>query len=139
LKYDYFVVVGLVYSDQFEFLSKKFFYCLSSDYVFMEMPNLNDQHIDYINRDNGFFRGEPNRKLKQPVEGEEEAPAEPEEQDDAEEGDGAKKELDSNESEAEEIKVPPKELTEIDRLNYVVYAIENDCQIAPLGAFKMTS
>ena len=105
----------------------------------MEMPNLNDQHIDYINRDNGFFRGEPNRKLKQPVEGEDETPAEPEEQEEAEEGDGAKKELDSHESEAEEIKVPPKELTEIDRLNYVVYAIENDCQIAPLGAFKMTS
>jgi hypothetical protein len=104
----------------------------------MEMPNLNDQHIEYIDRDNGFFRGEPNRKLKQPAEGEEEAPAEPEEQE-GEDEDGAKKELDSNESEAEEIKVPPKELTEIDRLNYVVYAIENDCQIAPLGAFKMTS
>lgn len=37
------------------------------------------------------------------------------------------------------MKVPPKELTESDRLAYVVYAIENDCQIAPLGAFKMTS
>lgn len=102
------------------------------------MPNLNDQHIQFIDRDNGFFRGEPNRKLKQPAEGEEEnqeAPEEPAE----EEEEGAKKELDSNESEPEEIKVPPKELTELDRLNYVVYAIENDCQIAPLGAFKMTS
>ena len=39
----------------------------------------------------------------------------------------------------EDVKVPPKELTEIDRLKYVVLAIENDCQIAPLGAFKMTS
>jgi len=77
--------------------------------------------------------------LKQPAEGEEE-PAAAEEEPEGDEGEeGAKKELDSNESEAEEIKVPPKELTEIDRLNYVVYAIENDCQIAPLGAFKMTS
>ena len=92
----------------------------------MEMPNLNDQHIEYIDRDNGFFKGEPNRKLKQPAEGEEEPPAEPEEANEDDE-EGAKKELDSNESEAEEIKVPPKELTEIDRLNYVVYAIENDC------------
>ena len=46
----------------------------------MEMPNLNDQHIEYIDRDNGFFRGEPNRKLKQPAEGEEEAPAAEEEE-----------------------------------------------------------
>lgn len=105
----------------------------------MEMPNLNDQHIDFVNRDNGFFRGEPNRKLKQPAEGEEDQAAEAEAPEEDEDADGAKKELDSNESEAEEIKVPPKELTEIDRLNYVVYAIENDCQIAPLGAFKMTS
>jgi radial spoke head protein 9 len=42
-------------------------------------------------------------------------------------------------SEQEEIKVPPKELTELDRLKYVVLAIENDCQIAPVGSFKMTS
>jgi hypothetical protein len=104
----------------------------------MEMPNLNDQHVDFINRDNGFFRGEPNRKLKQPVEGEE-APEEPAPEEGEEGEEGEKKELDSNESEVEEIKVPPKELTEIDRLNYIVFAIENDCQIAPLGAFKMTS
>lgn len=42
-------------------------------------------------------------------------------------------------SEPEEIKVPPKELTEIDRVNYVVHAIETDCQIAPIGAYKMTA
>jgi len=35
--------------------------------------------------------------------------------------------------------VPPKELTEIDRVNYVVNAIETDCQIAPCGSFKMTA
>lgn len=38
-----------------------------------------------------------------------------------------------------EVEVPPKELSELDRLKYVVLAIENDCQIAPLGAFKMNS
>ena len=27
---------------------------------------------------------------------------------------------------------------ELDRLVYVVYAIENDCCIAPAGAYKMT-
>jgi hypothetical protein len=35
--------------------------------------------------------------------------------------------------------VPPKELVELDRLNYVVLAIENDCSCAPVGAFKMTA
>jgi len=53
-------------------------------------------------------------------------------------------------SEEEEIKIPPKDLTgislsyliniiiELDRLTYVVFAIENDCAIAPVGSFKMT-
>jgi radial spoke head protein 9 len=41
-------------------------------------------------------------------------------------------------SEEEEIKIPPKDLTELDRLAYVVFAIENDCMLAPVGAFKMT-
>ena len=41
-------------------------------------------------------------------------------------------------SEEEEIKIPPKDLSELDRLAFVVFAIENDCCIAPIGAFKMT-
>lgn len=30
-------------------------------------------------------------------------------------------------------------MTELDRLTFCVYAIENDCQICPVGSFKMTS
>jgi hypothetical protein len=102
------------------------------------MPDLNDQHKDFIDRDKTYFMGEPSRKLKQPAEGEE-GEAEPPAEEPNEEEDGEKKELNSDVSEQEEVKVPPKELTEIDRLKYVVLAIENDCQIAPVGAYKMTS
>ena len=102
------------------------------------MPELNDQHKDYIDRDKSYLTGEPTRKLKQPVEGEE-GEAEPAADDAGDDEDAEKKELDSDVSEAEEVKVPPKELVELDRLKYVVLAIENDCQIAPIGAFKMTS
>ena len=80
--------------------------------------------------------GEPDRKLKQPAEGEEAAAEEPPAV--SEEG-GEGGEQNSEVSEAEEITVPTRELTEIDRLRYVVCAIENDCHIAPGGAFKMTS
>ena len=56
------------------------------------------------------------------------------------EGEGAAKNQEnlSDLSEEEEIKIPPKDLTELDRLTFVIYAIENDCSIAPVGAFKMT-
>lgn len=137
IKYDYYVAVSLTYQNCFEFPIKKFYWCLSNDFYFKEMPELNDQHKDYINRDKSYLTGEPTRKLKQPAEGEE-GEAEPA-ADEAEDEDGDKKELDSDVSEAEEVKVPPKELVELDRLKYVVLAIENDCQIAPIGAFKMTS
>jgi len=34
--------------------------------------------------------------------------------------------------------VPPDQFKEIDRLAYVIRAIENDCSIVPCGAFKLT-
>ena len=110
---------------------------MSSDFTFLEMPDLNDQHKEYVDRDSSFFTGEPQRKLKQPKEGEDEEPEEiPQPSDQgSQEGEA---ELNDDVSVEEDVKVPPKELTEIDRLKYVVLAIENDCQVAPLGAFKMT-
>lgn len=131
--------MGLTYTDQYEFAQKKFYWALSNDFNFMELPELNDQHTEFINRDKSFFMGEPNRNLKKSADGEEEQQEEEPPAEDEEDGDGEPKENDSNLSEAEEIKVPPKELTEIDRVRFVVSAIENDCQMAPVGAFKMTA
>ena len=74
LKNDYFVAMGLTYTDQFEFVQKKFYYCLSNDYNFLELPELNDQHVAFINRDKSFFTGEPNRLLIEKKEGEGDAP-----------------------------------------------------------------
>lgn len=120
------MAVGVTYRDQYEFPFKKFYWCLSTDYTFKEFPDLNDQHREFIDRDDSFFIGEPNRKLIQKNEDEQEEPEE--NQDEDQEGeDQEKKELDSDVSEQEEIKVPVKDLVEIDRVKYVVFAIENDC------------
>ena len=127
IKHDYYIAMTITYQGQFEFPYKKFYWCLSNDFSFREMPDLNDQHKEFIDQDSTFFLGEPNRRIKQQTEGEENA-EEQQQEEPAEDGeDGDKKELDSNISEQEEIKVPHKELTEIDRLKYVVLAIENDC------------
>jgi radial spoke head protein 9 len=136
LKHDYFIAMAVKYEGQFEFPYKRFYYCVSNDFIFRELPDLNDQYEDFIDQDNSFFTGEPLRKLIQPAEGEE---GEEENQDVDEDEDDEKKELDSDVSEPEEIKVPKKDLVEVDRVKYVVLAIENDCQIVPKGAFKMTS
>ena len=109
---------------------------MSDNFNFLGMPDLNDQHPDLINCAKDFIIGEPNKNLspKKEGDGEEEAAA-PE--DEGEEGE--EKAVNSEESEPEEIKVESKDLIELDRVNYIVHAIENDCQIAPVGAYKMTS
>lgn len=47
----------------YEFPFKKFFWALSKDFEFQEMPGLNDQHKDAINRESQFFEGNPKKKL----------------------------------------------------------------------------
>lgn len=131
------MAVGLIYQGQFEFPQKKFFWCLSGDFNFAQMPELNDQHAEFVNRAGDYFMGEPNRNLKPKAEGED--PEQPPAEEPEEGAEGAEADNASNVSQEEELKADVKELHEIDRLNYVVHAIENDCQIAPIGAFKMTS
>lgn len=50
--------------------------------------------------------------------------------------DGEEKPHESDEE--DNIKVKPKAFTELDRLAYIVRAIENDCSLVPVGAFKLT-
>jgi hypothetical protein len=46
---DYYIALGLIYNDRYEFPEKKFFWCSSqSGMKFQQFPLLNDQHIgDY--------------------------------------------------------------------------------------------
>lgn len=71
--------------------------------------------------------GTPDRKLKQTAEGEEEGGGEEPGAEEGEEEGGLNKSMDSDVSDKAEVEVPPKELVELDRLKYVVLAIENDC------------
>jgi len=143
---DYFIAVAVTFRDTYEFPTKSFYWTLSTtpDFKFKEMPSLGlpiPEQDAFIDNCATYFLGEPSKLLNQ-KEGEENAedePAEPEPAED-EEGEGnEEKAKNSDESEDEEIKVPKRNLTELNRLAVVVNAIENDCQICPVGAFKMTS
>lgn len=101
------------------------------------MHSLTDQYDEFIDQDQSYFTGEPARVLvSAKPEGEEEEKSAAEEMEGSE--DGEERQKDSDESEPEEITAPKRDLTELDRLAMVVHAIENDCQIAPVGAFKLT-
>jgi hypothetical protein len=100
------------------------------------MPDINDQHNSIVDQKlvDSYFTGEPMKIISEPRAPKED---EPEAAAEGSENEGAV--VDDEKSDEEEVKVPEKELQEIDRVHYVVLAIENDCQIAPLGAFKMNS
>ena len=61
-----------------------------------------------------------------------------EEQKDNAEGEGDQPNPLEDSSSDDEIKVPPKNFTELDRLSFTIRAIENDCQCVPLGSIKLT-
>jgi radial spoke head protein 9 len=94
-----------------------------------------------------MFTGNPESVLFKTKEGDEDG------QPPADDGAGAKMEVDSladsEDLEEERIfvhryknignkRVPPEQFKEIDRLAYVVRAIEHDCSVIPCGAFKLT-
>ncbi len=128
---NYFVAEGIKYSQHYEFPEKVFYWCSSNTgYSFKRFQDLNDQHKEFINTLNGLFWCEPAKILKEVEEPKPEGDdpeAEPAQQQEPVEKDP----LASSDSEDEIVKVQPKNLTEIDRLHYVVRAIENDCQIVP--------
>lgn len=99
------------------------------------MPELLIQHEILCHKFNGYFSGDSNKILEN-LEGEGEGEGEaPPENAEGEEG-AVKKEIDED---ADEIKkVPKKNFTELHRLSHVVRSIENDAQVIPQGAYKMT-
>lgn len=140
LTQDYYIAMAVTFKGMYEFPLKQFYYTRTNtpSFAFKEMPTLGLPDVEQdgaIDTAADFFTGDPARLLsgKAPEEGEE-APAE----EVAEEEEGETKPKDSEESEEEEIKVPKKNLTELDRLATIVMAIENDCQICPLGAYRLT-
>jgi len=135
-KNDYYIAVGYNYTMKYEFPEKVFFWALSSDFVFKPFPALNDQHKGEYNNIKSLIVGNPSliHKKVEPekAEGEE---AEHEQS-------KLEKEVDplaSSEEEDEAAKIVPVNLKEIDRVHYIFRAIENDCQIVPSGAFKLTT
>lgn len=138
LKADYFIAVAVFYEGKYEFPGKKFYWASNNDFKFAELPETLEQHNEFINKYNDFFTGD-HAKILESLEtpaGEGEGDAAAEENPEGE-GEENNKDLDT-ESEDDEVKEPPKNLTELDRLAFVVKAIENDCQVIPVGSVKLT-
>ena len=110
IKNDYYVAMGISYRGKYEFPVKKFYWALSSDFTFREMPSLTEQHDAVINKDATYFLGEPTKVIVGVNKDGEDEEAKQEEEA-AEEEEAKKEKPDSDVSEEEEIKVPQRDLT----------------------------
>lgn len=112
IKNDYFIAMGLVFREMYEFPIKSFYWALSSDFTFRPFPSLNTQYNSVLNDEASFFTGEPGRMIVQVKAAEGGEEGEPKNEDEEpEEGKKQAAAQNSDESEEEEIKVPPRDLT----------------------------
>lgn len=137
LNRDYYIAMGVTFSDKYEFPEKRFYWASSADFIFKPFPALNDQHRDKYDSLSGYFSGDAG-KIHIKVEPDVDPDAVVDEEQNLDE---EAKEIDPLASSEEEDPLKnfiARNLTELDRLHYTVLAIENDCHIVPQGAFKLT-
>jgi len=114
---DYYISKALYYKGSKNFPKKKYFFC-SSNFIFSELPDVQPHHIDNFYKFNTYFIGNPDIILE-------------------------KYDLDQNKNLDEVIgdtfkpKLKRKNMTETDRLSFVVRTIDHDTSVVPVGAYKM--
>ena len=115
---DYYISKALYYKGFQNFPKKKYFFCSSSNFIFSELPDIQPHHIDNFYKFNTYFIGNPDIILE-------------------------KYESEQNQNLDEVIgdkfkpKLKKKNMTETDRLSFVVRTIDHDTSVVPVGGFKM--
>ena len=114
---DYYIALAIYYKG-FKFPKKKFYFCSSSTFLFSELPEIQSHHLNEFSKFNTYFIGNPDVILEKFSD---------------------KKSINIEEQMGDIFKpnLKLKNLTESDRLSFVVRTIEHDTSIVPLGGFKM--
>jgi radial spoke head protein 9 len=113
---DYYIAVALYLKDH-PFPKKKFYFCNSNNFLFSELPEIKEHHLPDVSKYNTYFIGNPDVILQTY-------------------DDNSAVEIEEGEDTFKP-KLALKNLTESDRLSYVVRSIDYDCSVIPEGAFKM--
>jgi len=112
IKNDYYIAMGLQFRNMYEFPVKTFYWALSGEFIFREMPDLTEQHDALIDSDTSYFQGTPAAVLSSKGgDGEEEAEEAKEEPADDDDEVKEEKAKNSDETSEEEVKVPTRPLT----------------------------
>merc|ERR1712167_235299 len=117
------------YTGEWEFPNKKYFWCTSNSYQFAELPLVDPSYRDEVDTMNTLFTGKFDKEL---IGAENKKEGEDEKKEEVNENDEVKSET------SVEVIPPRKAFTELDRLSYVVRAIDHDCSAVPRGAYRIT-
>jgi radial spoke head protein 9 len=113
---DYYIAVAY-YFKNFKFPKKVFYFCSSSTFIFSELSPIQPYHLNSFSKYNTYFIGNPNIIL--------------------EKYDTNNSELFNEVGDQFKPQIKKKNLTESDRLSFVVRSIEHDTSIIPIGGFKI--
>ena len=116
---DYYIAKALYYKGYPYFPKKKYYFCSSSNFIFSELPSVYPHHIPDFHKFNTYFIGNPDIIL---------------EKYDSEKINNLDDDMTGDNFKPTTKK---KNMTETDRLSYVVRAIDRDTSVAPVGGFKM--
>jgi len=116
---DYYIAKALYYKGFPQFPKKKYFFCSSSNFIFSELPSLYSHQIPNFHKFNTYFIGNPDIILEKYESG------------------NVTNFDEENEGDSFKPKLRKKNMTETDRLSFVVRAIDRDCSVVPVGGFKM--
>ena len=110
---DYYIAKALYYKGYPQFPKKKYFFCSSSNFIFSELPSLQSHQIPNFHKFNTYFIGNPDIILEKY------------------ESNNAADYDEENEGDSFRPRPKKKNMTETDRLSFVVRAIDR------VGGFKM--
>ena len=120
---DYYIALALFFRGHQLFPKKKFFFCSSGNFVFSELPELQLHHFKDFGKFNTYFIGNPDVILES-----------------YENNTHSEENEDEDEEEKEDVYKPKillKNLTEGDRLSFVVRTVDLNASVVPEGSFKM--
>lgn len=119
---DYYIAQAIFFREYQDFPKKKFYFASSANFVFSELPEIQQHHLNDLIKYNTYFIGNPDI-IHDIYENE------------------LNDSLNQDEGEEKEDVFKPrmklKNLTESDRLSYVVRSIDFDTSVVPEGGFKM--
>lgn len=138
LKSNYYIAMAIKFHGQYEFPAKKFFFA-TENFVFKDLPQIIAQFKTRIEDFNTEFEGNP-EKIIWEMEKQEEAEEQTSEKN--ENGENEEINLDETISDSSEEKqkiIQISQMREVDRLAYIIRAIEMECAVVPLGSFKLST